>query len=119
MSKLPFLFVFLFVGVLFNACKKDVPLQNEVVRKLYHKSSNLAISECNINGKKIYCSTMLVYDGGTTVYDENGTQIGHCNYAWGPVDSICSKLTDCEVVYRAANNMFKLPFIDKYGLSKQ
>ncbi len=119
MRKIQQLLVILFVALLFNACKKDVPLQNEVVRKLYNKSSNLEISECNLNGKKIYCSTMLVNDGGTLVYDELGKMIGRCNYAWGPVDSICYKLIDCEVVYRAEHNMFDLPFIDKYGLSKQ
>lgn len=111
----------LFLGislVYLSGCRKDDPLQHEVVRKLHAQNPRGEISECWVNNQKVYCLGQLVYDGGTTVYDELGNKIGTCNYAWGPVDSICRNLDSCEVIYRPKNNMFNWPFIDKYGLSR-
>jgi hypothetical protein len=115
-----YLILFLVTSLLYlGGCRKDEPLQHEVLRKLYEQNSSGEISECWLNNQKVYCLSQLVFDGGTIVYNESGNKIGTCNYAWGPIDSICKNLDSCEVIYRPKNNMFNWPFIDKYGLSKQ
>jgi len=119
LTKMKYLILFSsLIMLVFSGCKKDEPLQHEVVSMLYKQNPNGEILACTLNNQKVYCLSQLVYDGGTAVYNETGDQIGTCNYAWGPVDAICSKLINCEVVYRAKSNAFNLPFIDKYGLSR-
>jgi hypothetical protein len=61
---------------------------------------------------------MNYYDAGSGIYDTAGRLISTCNWAWGPVDTLCSQLKECETIYRCNNHISGQPFVDKYGLSK-
>lgn len=101
-----------------SSCKKEDAPNKETLKQLYKIYSNGEISECKYNGQTLYSAALNAYDAGGAVYDKNGKQIGVCNYAWGSVDSICSKLNECEVIYRVKNNIWGSPAIDKYKLGE-
>lgn len=91
----------------------------QTLQTLYSKYHNGEIEECKYNGKIVYCGGLNAYDAGTEVYDKEGNLIGHCGFLWGKTeDAICKELKECEVIYRVKNNIWGLPFVDKYGLSK-
>ena len=97
-----------------NSCKKDK--HEKILKELYKTYENGVISECSYNGETGYSAGLNAYDAGSAVYDEDGNQIGSCNFAWGSVDSICNQLEDCEVVYRIEDNIWGQPAVDKYGI---
>ncbi len=77
------------------------------------------IDECKYKGELVYVAGSNYYDAGSAVYDKHGNSIGTCNYAWGPVDSLCKQLTNCEVIYRVKDHITGLPSVDKYKLTKK
>ena len=95
-----------------------LPENRDVVKKLYIRYKNGMISKCTYNGQTVYCATLNAYDASSAIYDGKGNEIGRCNYAYNDVDSICRKLTDCEVIYRVKSNIWGDPAVDKYGLNK-
>lgn len=103
-----------------NSTSENSGLANgKTLEKLYKAYENGAISECKYNGQTVYSAALNVYDAGSRIYDKEGNAIGSCNYAWGNVDSICSQLMDCEVIYRVKDNIWGQPPVDKYGLGKK
>ncbi len=101
----------------FAACKKNDSSANKTVKLLYLAYHDGTISECKYEGRLVYCAGSNAYDGGSTIYDASGKQIGSCSYAWGTPDSMCFRLTDCKVIYRSAPNLQNLPPVDVYGLA--
>ena len=102
------------LAFLFSSCGKN---NNETLKELYKVYKNGEISECKYNGETVFRAGINAYDAGSVVYDKEGKQIASC-YGWGNDDPICSKLTDCEVIYRVKNNIWGEPAVDKYGLGK-
>ncbi len=99
-------------------CNKDDTDNRNTLKTLYKTYKNGSIDQCKYNGQTVFCAEQNVYDASSTVYDNNGKQIGTCNYAWGQLDEICGKLEDCETVYRVKDNIWGQPAVDKYGLGK-
>ncbi len=109
------------IASLLAACKKkdgQTPDLNTTRHSLYNTYKDGEIDECTYNGATVYCAGINAFDAGSTVYDAGGKPIGNCNYAWGSVDPICSKLQNCRVVYRCKNHISGQPFVDVYELSK-
>lgn len=104
------------VFISLSSCKKDNFENSKTIRQLYGIYRNGEISECQLNSQTVYCASQNVFDAATLIYDKDGAQIGVCNYAMNNVDSICSQLSDCEVIYRVENSIWGLPAVDKYGL---
>ena len=104
--------------IVFAGCKEDGPTPPDTLKDLYKIYKNGQISQCLHEGKTVYGAGLNAYDAGSVIYDENGTQIGVCDYAWGTVDPICQELTDCEVVYRCEDHITGRPAVDIYGLGK-
>lgn len=102
--------------ILISGCKKNEPIEHSVLRKLHKQYPKQGISQCFYKGNKVYCLGQLYFDGGNTVFNEQGTKILTCNYAWGPIDSGCYQLENCEQIYCPTGNSLNLPPIDKYGL---
>ncbi|MDA9555316.1 hypothetical protein N9R54_03690 [Pelobium sp.] len=102
----------------FSSCKKDKFKNQQTVKKLYEIYKNGEISECKYNGEIVYSAGLNAFDAGSAIYNKDGQLIVVCNYGWGNVDPICKQLTDCEVIYRVGDNIWKLPAVDKYGISK-
>ena len=112
--KLFFLTMTVILSIVVCNCDKN----NETLKELYIVYENGEIEECKYKGKTVYCAGQNTYDAGAVVYDKDGKTIGSCSYAWGNVDAICDKLTDCKVIYRVKNNIWGEPAVDKYGLEK-
>lgn len=110
------LIVLLLIGVF--SCKKEKTENRKTLKKLYKTYKDGEINECKHNGHTVYIAGLNAYDAGGTVYDNDGNQIGSCNYAWGKVDSICGQLVDCETIYRVKNNIWGQPAVNKYRLGK-
>ncbi len=82
------------------SCKKDGDTQSSgPLQSLYRTYKDGQIEECMLDGKPVYCAVRNACDAGSAIYDSKGKQIGSCNYAWGAVDAVCSRLQSCEVVY--------------------
>lgn len=111
MKKLVF---FSFVSLVVFGCHKSVP--NYSVLKKIAKTAGI-ISECQLNGQKVYQAGINAYDAGTIIYSYNGEILGVCNYAWGNVDTICNELLDCNIIYCVKNNIWGQPAVDIYGLN--
>lgn len=102
-----------------NTMKKDatdLPENREVLLKLYGRYKNGEIAACKYDGQTVYCAMINAYDAPSVVYDAGGNEIGSCNFAYGHVDSVCWKLTGCEVIYRVKNNIWGAPAVDNFGL---
>lgn len=117
--KIKFIFYLALLASSFAFCKKNNVDDWKTIKKLYRTYKNGEISECKLNGEKHFVAGMNAYDAGAYVYNKDGNKVGSCNYAWGDVDSICSKLQECEVVYREANHISGQPAVDKYNLNKK
>jgi hypothetical protein len=102
----------------FSSCKKDDLENKRTLKQLYKTYKNGEISECQYNGQTVYNAGLNAVDAGSVVYDNDGNEIGNCNYGWGNVDSLCGQLTDCEVIYRIKDNIWGQPAVDKYNLGK-
>jgi hypothetical protein len=99
-----------------GSCKKETT--NTTLQNLYQTYKEGAIDDCAYNGKTVYHTSRNVYDASEEIYDEYGKHLATCNYAWGGVDSLCYKITNCTTIYRCHNSITGQPFVDKYGLSK-
>ena len=105
------------IALLAASCQKE-STQTTTIRNLYQTYKNGSIDECQYQGSTVYCAGLNVYDASALVYDASGKKIATCNYAWGGVDSLCTKLTACKTVYRCHNSITGQPFVDTYGLSR-
>lgn len=118
-SKYLILFSTLGCLIALNGCKKDVEIKHATLIKLVKKYDNSTISECRYQGQIVYRVSINVDDGGSFIYDESDSKLmGTCNFAWGNPDQICYELSDCEVVYRNADNLWGMPAVDKFGITK-
>ena len=111
------------MAFLFLVCCKTVNhsrnFENKnTVIELYKNYADGEISECRYNGQIFYSAGLNAHDAASYIYDKDGKEIASCNYAWGNVDSLCMRLTDCEVIYRVRNNIWGEPAVDKYGLNR-
>jgi hypothetical protein len=111
------LFLTTMLIVCLTSCEEDFE-NASTLKKLYKTYKNGSIDECKYNDQTVYRATLNVYDANVVIHDKNGKQIGTCNYAWEQFDVICTKLTDCETIYRCKDNIWGFPEIDKYGLGK-
>jgi hypothetical protein len=104
-----------FAIALFLSCKKN-PDNWSTIKSLHKTYENGEMSECTLDGEKVYHCGLNAYDAGSSIYNAEGDLIGTCNYAWGTPDSICGQLEDCVVIYRVKDNIWGRPSIDKYDL---
>lgn len=102
-----------------TGCQKNEQDNLATLKELYNRYKDGDITECKFKGELVYIAGINAYDAGSAVFDKDGSKIGECNYAWGPVDRVCTQLQDCEVIYRCDNHITGKPPVDKYGLSKQ
>lgn len=115
-----FFSLFLTFFLLGCTCLPNPEIPNvETIKILYKTYENGEISECLFEGNRVYPAGLNAYDARSYIYDSSGKLIGSCNYAWNQVDSICSQLDSCEVVYRVKKNIWEQPGIDKYNLKKR
>lgn len=112
------IFLSLFLFVIAYGCKKSDLKNKEVLEKLYEIYQNGEITECKYNGQIVYTAGLNVYDAGSVIYDQDGKRIANCNYSWQKPEAICGQLSDCETVYRVEDNIWGLPGVNKYRLSK-
>ena len=105
------------LGGLLGCGKEDIP-DEQTLRQLYRDYQAGEITACTHRGETVYTAALNAVDAGSVVFDAAGNQIGICNFAWGVVDTICGQLTDCEVVYRVAGNIWGKEAVDRYGLGK-
>ncbi len=95
--------------------KETLPMM-DTLRCLYEIYHDGEIDQCLLNNEIVFCAGWDAYDAPTIYYDIEGRFIGECDWAWGPVDPICSQTTDCKVIYRVKHNINGLPPVDKYHL---
>ena len=100
------------------SCEEDNLGNRKTLKSLYKTYKNGQISECDYKGEIVYSAARNAYDAGGAIYDKKGNLIGTCNFAWGPVDSICSELQSCKPIYRVEDNIWGQPRVDKYRLGK-
>ena len=101
----------------FTNCRKENVNKLDTLHKLYSLLKDGEIEECKYHNETVYSAAYNAYDAPSIIYDIKGNRIGACNYAWGHVDSICTQLQDCIVIYRCHNHISGQPFVDIYGLS--
>jgi len=111
------IFSFMLLNMI-SSCEKNRFENKRTLKKLYKLYKDGEIDECKYNGQTVYNAELNAYDAGMTIYDKDGKILGSCSFAWGTFDSICSKLTDCETIYRSEGNIWGQPAVDKYGLGK-
>lgn len=99
----------------FTGCKKKEHTK-AVLHTLYQSYADGEISECKLSGETVFTCTLNAHDAPTMIYDQNGNEIGICNYAWGSADEMCYALKKCDVVYRVENNIWGKSPVDKYKL---
>lgn len=92
-------------------------LRGLILVALYQGFEQGQISECVSRDQWIYKGEVSAYDAPSVLFDEMGSLIGGCNYAWGSVDPICEEIEQCEVIYRGPDSMYGPP-LDKYGLEE-
>lgn len=112
------IFIFSIIFICFSACKQDKEITKPGINTIYSNFKNGIIFECKLNGQTVYEATENAYDVSTFIFDFQGKKIGECNWAFGKVDSICSQVQNCEIIYCCQNHISGRPFTDKYGLSK-
>ncbi len=100
-----------------NSCSKADGDAPGVLESLYRTYRDGSIDECRLQGRLVYGAGANAYDAGAAIFDSSGRKIATCNYAWGPVDSLCKQVQSCVTVYRCRNHINGQPFVDKYGLS--
>ena len=106
------------VSLLITGCKTNKALNERTLKSLYNTYKNGEIDECLYNGDTVYTTGLNVYDAAGVVYNKAGDSIANCDYGEAQVDSICTHLKECSVIYRCQNHITGEPFVDKYGLSK-
>lgn len=99
-----------------SSCGKDESINRATLNKIYKLYENGEIIECTHNGNIVYWASANVYDGGGSIYDYDGNSVGICNFAWGPVESICDEVDNCKVIYRVKDNIWGLPAANMYYL---
>ena len=97
------------------SCEEDNIRNKDTLKRLYKTYKNGTISECTYEGQLVYSAGYNAYDAGGAIYNEGGSVIESCNFGWGTVDSICTELHHCEVIYRVADNIWGQPAVNKYG----
>jgi hypothetical protein len=113
--KILILFIFIIVMAI-EGCRKTKDDNLATLRNLYLSYKDGEISECKFNNDTVYDAAFESYSAWSTIYNLDGMIIGTCNYDWGPVDTICSQLQTCRVIYRSRNHPSGAPPIDVYGL---
>jgi len=108
-----FLFFLLAFG---SACRKDHAVNRMVLLKLHREYRSGEISTGFWQGNRVYVCALNAYDAGSTVYNEKGSEIGSCNYAWGSVDPVCEQVSGAEVIYRVYPNIWGKPRVNRYRL---
>lgn len=98
------------------SCKKNQVDDWSTVKKLYRIYKNGEISECSLEGTKVFSAGLNAYDAAGYIYSADGNKIGSCNFAWGVPDSICGQLKDCETIYRVEDNIWGQPAVDQYKI---
>jgi hypothetical protein len=109
------LFIFIIVVFFFSCEKRETPYK-ETLQLLYSTYKDGEIDECKLNNEVVFCAAFNGYDAAGHIYDNSGNIIGECDYAWGPIDSICHQMTNCEVIYRCKNHISGEPPVNIYNL---
>lgn len=114
--KMLFLFVFVVGMLMTSACKnsntgtnKPDPNTKNPVAVLVKKYESGEVKSCKHEGKTVYQCSRNANDAGSEIYDATGKKIGQCYYSTGMVDPMCEEMTECEVLYRVAGNIWGLP----------
>ena len=110
--------IFVAVALFTTSCKTNKTVHPKELKSLYDTYKNGEIDECKYNGATVYIAGLNAYDAGSIIYNKAGDKIGTCNYGEAQIDSMCTNLSDCNVIYRCHNHITGEPFVDKYGLSK-
>jgi len=115
-NRLRLFVIFTLIGISFSCIKN--PDNWSTIKSLHDTYKNGEMSECVLDGEKVYHCALNAYDAGSSIFNAAGDLIGSCNYAWGTPDSICTQLEACEVIYRVKDNIWGLSHVDKYKLGK-
>jgi len=99
-----------------TSCSKDESINRDTLNELFKIYENGEIIECMQDGNIVYHAGKNAADAGSTIYDYDGNVLGLCNYAWGPVDSMCEVVENCKVIYRVKDNIWGLPAANEYYL---
>jgi hypothetical protein len=99
------------------SCDKPETENIETLKFLYKEYKHGSINKAIFNNKIVFTASLDMWDAPTIIYSNEGVYLGICDYAWGPVDPICDKLTNFEEIYRCENHSTGLPPVDKYNLS--
>lgn len=81
----------------------------KVPENLVKQFTNGEISSCTLDGDNVYHCRLNANDAGSEIYNTNGDKVATCNAAWGQQpDPECSRLENCDVLYRIENNIWGL-----------
>lgn len=103
--------------IFITSCKKPEVENIETLKSLYKVYKFGEIDKAILKNKIVFCGQLDMFDASTVIYSNEGVYLGICNWAWGPVDQICDKLTNTEVIYRCENHTTGQPPIDKFNLA--
>lgn len=115
--KLPAQILLSFFACLFYGagCDEKSKSEDPGLRKLYEEYKFGQIEKCRYGTRTVYHAGINAFDAGTQVYDSAGRSIGTCNYMSRLVDSICTKLSECEVIYRCQGHISGEPPVNNLG----
>lgn len=99
------------------SCEKPETVSLETLKSLYSEYKYGEIDQGIYNKKIVFSVALNMWDAPTLVYSNDGVLLGVCNWAWGPVDPICEKITNIEVIYRCEKHLTGRPPVDKYDLA--
>ncbi len=86
----------------------------QVPSTLVERFSNGEISLCTLDGNEVYHCRLNANDAGSEIYNLAAEKIATCNASWGQnPDPECSRLQNCDVLYRIENNIWGLEPINK------
>jgi hypothetical protein len=95
--------------------KETLPMM-DTLRGLYEIFHDGEIDQAILNNEIVFGASYNAYDAAAIIFDITGRIIGECDYAWGPIDTICYQITDIEVIYRYKHHISGLRPVDKYHL---
>lgn len=114
--RIPFLFLMMLAFLTMATRCEDQKAEGKTetastLSELVKQYSNGEVMRCSYQGQTVYRCSRNAPDGGSEVYDAAGEKIGGCYYSTGAVDPICESMTDCEVIFRAPNNIWGKPAV--------